>query len=110
MEINKAISNQNVIITLKGRLDTMTAPQLDDEAKSIDFDEVETVTLNLKDLEYISSSGLRVILALYKNLKSKGGNLKIVNVSNTCIDYFRQVMSRHIRSHTNGDTRSTIYK
>lgn len=53
MEINKAISNQNVIITLKGRLDTMTAPQLDDEAKSIDFDEVETVTLNLKELEYI---------------------------------------------------------
>ena len=88
MEINKAISNQNVIITLKGRLDTMTAPQLDAEAKSIDFDEVETVTLNLKDLEYISSSGLRVILALYKNLKSKGGNLKIVNVSNTIMELF----------------------
>lgn len=88
MEINKAISNQNVIITLKGRLDAMTAPQLDDEAKSIDFDEVETVTLNLKDLEYISSSGLRVILALYKNLKSKGGNLKIVNVSNTIMELF----------------------
>lgn len=88
MEINKAISNQNVIITLKGRLDTMTAPQLDDEAKGIDFDEVETVTLNLKDLEYISSSGLRVILALYKNLKSKGGNLKIVNVSNTIMELF----------------------
>ena len=80
MEINKAISNQNVIITLKGRLD--------DEAKSIDFDEVETVTLNLKDLEYISSSGLRVILALYKNLKGKGGNLKIVNVSNTIMELF----------------------
>lgn len=88
MEINKAISNQNVIITLKGRLDTMTATQLDDEAKSIDFDGVETVTLNLKDLEYISSSGLRVILALYKNLKSKGGNLKIVNVSNTIMELF----------------------
>lgn len=70
------------------RLDTMTAPQLDGEAKSIDFDEVETVTLNLKDLEYISSSGLRVILALYKNLKSKGGNLKIVNVSNTIMELF----------------------
>lgn len=88
MEINKAISNQNVIITLKGRLDTMTAPQLDDEVKGIDFDEVETVTLNLKDLEYISSSGLRVILALYKSLKGKGGNLKIVNVSNTIMELF----------------------
>ena len=40
------------------------------------------------DLEYISSSGLRVILALYKNLKSKGGNLKIVNVSNTIMELF----------------------
>ena len=88
MEINKAISNQNVIITLKGRLDTMTAPQLDDEANSIDFDEVETVQINLKDLEYNSSSRLRVILALYKNLKSKGGNLKIVNVSNTIMELF----------------------
>ena len=55
---------------------------------AIDFDGVETVTLNLKDLEYISSSGLRVILALYKNLKSKGGNLKIVNVSNTIMELF----------------------
>ena len=88
MEINKAISNQNVIITLKGRLDTMTAPQLDDEAKSIAFDEVDTETPNPKDLEYISSSGLRVILALYKNLKSKGGRLKIVNVSNTIMELF----------------------
>lgn len=35
MEINKAISNQNVIITLKGRLDTMTAPQLDDEQRAL---------------------------------------------------------------------------
>lgn len=77
MEINKAISNQNVIITLKGRLDTMTAPQLDDEAKSIDFDGVETVTLNLKDLEYISSSGLRVILALYKTSKARAEILKL---------------------------------
>ena len=66
----------------------MTAPQLDDEAKSIDCDEIETVTHNLKDLEYITSSGLRVILALYKNLKGKGGNLKIVNVSNTIMELF----------------------
>ena len=77
MEINKAISNQNVIITLKGRLDTMTAPQLDDEAKSIDFDEVETVTLNLKDLEYISSSGLGLFLHFIKTSKARAEILKL---------------------------------
>ncbi len=88
MEINKAISNQNVIITLKGRLDTMTAQQLIGEISDIDYDEVETVTLNFKDLEYISSSGLRVILSLYKNLKNNGGSLKIVNVNNMIMELF----------------------
>lgn len=88
MEINKAISNQNVIISLKGRLDTMTAPQLESEINNLDYAETETVTLNLQELEYVSSSGLRVILMLHKNLKKNGGNLKIVNVSNTIMELF----------------------
>lgn len=88
MEINKAVSNQNVIITLKGRLDTMTSQQLIGEISDIDYDETETVTLNFKDLEYVSSAGLRVVLTLYKNLKSNNGNLKIINVNNMIMELF----------------------
>lgn len=88
MEINKAVSNQNVIITLKGRLDTMTSQQLISEISDIDYDETETVTLNFKDLEYVSSAGLRVVLTLYKNLKSNNGNLKIINVNNMIMELF----------------------
>ena len=88
MEISKAVSNKNVIITLKGRLDTMTSQQLVGEINDIDYDETETVILNFKELEYISSSGLRVVLSLYKNLKSNGGSLKIVNVNNIIMELF----------------------
>ncbi len=88
MEISKAVSNKNVIITLKGRLDTMTSQQLVGEINDIDYDETETVILNFKELEYISSSGLRVVLSLYKNLKSSGGSLKIVNVNNIIMELF----------------------
>lgn len=88
MEISKAVSNRNVIITLKGRLDTMTSQQLINELSDIDYDETETVTLNFKELEYISSSGLRVILSLYKDLKNGGGSLKIVNVNNMITELF----------------------
>ncbi len=88
MEINKAVSNRNVIITLKGRLDTMTSQQLINEISDIDYDETENVTLNFKDLEYVSSSGLRVILSLYKDLKSNGGSLKIVNVNSMIAELF----------------------
>ncbi len=88
MEINKAVSNRNVIITLKGRLDTMTSQQLIGEISDIDYDETENVTLNFNDLEYVSSSGLRVILSLYKDLKSNGGSLKIVNVNSMIAELF----------------------
>ena len=89
MEINKAISNQNVIFAIRGRLDTMTAPQLQEEINNTSLDDVETVTLNMRELEYISSSGLRVIMALYKSLNNSGGNLKIVNVSSAIMELFK---------------------
>lgn len=88
MEIKKALNNQNLIISIKGRLDTMTAPQLEEEIKGTSLDEVEMVTLNMRELEYISSSGLRVILVLYKTMSKQGGHLKIVNVSDMIMELF----------------------
>lgn len=97
MEINKAISNQNVIISLKGRLDTMTSPQLQEEINNTSLDDVETVTLNMRELEYISSSGLRVIMSLYKLLISQNSKLKIVNVSSTIMELFKMTgMADHL--------------
>ena len=68
MQITTNISNQNLIISLSGRLDTITSPLLEEEVNRNSFDEIETVTLNMRELEYISSAGLRVILMLYKKL------------------------------------------
>lgn len=88
MEINKAISNQNVIFTLSGRLDTLTSLQLEDEIKNTSFEDTENVILNMHDLEYISSSGLRVILSLYKALKNQNSKLKIINVNSGIMELF----------------------
>ncbi|MDD6490450.1 MAG: STAS domain-containing protein [Clostridia bacterium] len=88
MEIKKALNNQNLIISIKGRLDTMTAPQLEEEIKGVSLDEIETVTLNMRELEYISSSGLRFILVIYKTMLKQGGHLKIVNVSDMIMELF----------------------
>lgn len=88
MEIKKAINNQNVIFSLNGRLDTMTSPQLETEINNTDFEGVETVTLNMAELEYISSAGLRVILSLFKKMTNLGGKLKIVNVSSAVMELF----------------------
>ncbi len=88
MEIQTNLSNQNLIISLIGRLDTMTAPQLEKEINGSTLEDIETVTLNMRELEYISSSGLRVILMLYKKLTGIGGKLKIVNVNDMIMELF----------------------
>lgn len=88
MEIKTSRSNQNLIISLTGRLDTMTSPQLEEEINHSDLDGIETVTLNLRELEYISSAGLRVVIMLYKNLEKLGGKLRLVNVNDMVMEIF----------------------
>lgn len=86
MEIKVGISNQNLIFSLIGRLDTMTSPQLEDEINRSSFDNIETVILNMRELEYISSAGLRVIVMLYKKVTNFGGKLKLVGVNDMIME------------------------
>ncbi|MGN0449420.1 MAG: STAS domain-containing protein [Ruminococcus sp.] len=88
MQITTNISNQNLIISLSGRLDTITSPQLEEEINRNSFDEIETVTLNMRSLEYISSAGLRVVLKLHKKMTAQGGQLKLINVNDMIMEIF----------------------
>ena len=77
---------EEVVIELVGRLDTNTAPALD---KTIgeDIQDSENLVLDLKGLEYISSAGLRVLLAAQKKMQ-KFGSLKVKNVCSEIMDVF----------------------
>lgn len=79
MNINIEKTNTTATLLIEGRLDTTTAPALD---KTIN-EELEGVTnlvLDLKDLEYISSAGLRVLLSAQKKFQVLG-SMKLTNVS-----------------------------
>lgn len=72
MQIKQSIENNVLNIALSGRLDTMTAPELEASVKS-NLETVSSAVLDLKDLEYVSSAGLRVILTIHKALAGKDG-------------------------------------
>lgn len=86
MQIKTNISNQNLIISLSGRLDTITSPQLEEEINRNSLDGIKTVTLDMRELEYISSAGLRVILMLYKKMTGAGGRLRLINVNDMIME------------------------
>jgi anti-sigma B factor antagonist len=82
----KTNRNQNTL-ELAGRVDAETAPQLETEIDSI-IDNANSLVIDMKDLEYISSAGLRVILKAHKALSEAEG-LKLINVSKTVMEVFK---------------------
>lgn len=67
-----------LVVKVEGKLDAQTAPELGD-AMSEALDGVSSVTFELSDLEYISSGGLRVLLATYKLMMKRDGEMSVVN-------------------------------
>ena len=79
MTITKNLNGTTLEIALEGRLDTMTAPDLEAELQK-DVDKIESLVLDFSKLDYISSAGLRVLLSAHKAMVSKGG-MKVTNVN-----------------------------
>ena len=71
MEINKNVNNDELTLNIIGRLDTTTAPELEAELKS-SLEGIKSLVLDLVDLDYISSAGLRVLLATQKIMNAQG--------------------------------------
>lgn len=86
MEIKKVKNGTELNLAVEGRLDTTTAPQLEAELKQ-SISGVETLVLDFANLEYLSSAGLRVLLAAHK-VMNKQGEMIIRNVNETIAEIF----------------------
>ncbi len=86
MTITKNLEGNTLNINVEGRLDTVTAPELETELKSIP-ENVTDIMLDFSKLEYISSAGLRVLLSAHKAMTAKGG-MKITHVNEIVMEVF----------------------
>lgn len=86
MTIEKKLNGTELVMTFNGRMDTSTAPLFEAEIKS-GLDGVEKLILDFENLEYVSSAGLRVILAAQKAMNQKG-EMVIRNVSEVIAEVF----------------------
>lgn len=78
MAVQKTIQNQTLTIAPEGRLDTITAPQLESELRS-SLEGMTELVFDLEKLVYISSAGLRVLLSAQKTM-NKQGTMVLKNV------------------------------
>lgn len=86
MTICKKQNGSSLTLAVEGRLDTITAPELEKELKE-SLDGVSELILDFEKLDYISSAGLRVLLSAKKAMMNKGG-MKVVNVGEIVREVF----------------------
>ena len=86
MEI-QVLKNDNIVIEFKGRLDTTTSPLLSQKIKEIEIDK-DLVIIDFKNLDYISSAGLRVLLAIKNMIEEQNKSLEIHNVNEVIMEVF----------------------
>ena len=88
MNINKTQNGDKTTLALSGRLNSMTASQLQ-ETLLAEFDNVKNVEIDFTELDFISSAGLRVLILGRETAKAKNGELTIVQVSQEIMEVFQ---------------------
>ncbi len=86
LNIKKTLENEKAVFELEGRLDTSTAPELEQALREV-LDSVKELTLDFQKLDYVSSAGLRVLLAAQK-VMNKQGKMTIIHVSEAVMEIF----------------------
>jgi anti-sigma B factor antagonist len=81
MEITHRVENKILIIAIKGRLDAATAPIADETINKTLEENTNRLLFDLKDLEYLSSGGLRVILGAAKEMRRREGKVALAGLN-----------------------------
>ncbi|MCI8463581.1 MAG: STAS domain-containing protein [Lachnospiraceae bacterium] len=87
MTIETSREQEKLCLKVKGRLDTMTSPQLDKEVET-NLKGTELLTMDLSELDYVSSAGLRVLLSAHKSMKKQGGSMVVRGVNEEVQEVF----------------------
>ena len=86
MNIKRKKDSSNLFVTVTGRIDTVTAPEFEAGVQPY-LDDITNLTIDFKEVNYVSSAGLRVLLSLQKKMMAQG-EMKLVNVSEAVNDVF----------------------
>ena len=79
MKLNAEKNGSNLTVRLSGELNTLTAPDLE-ALLDKELDGVKALTLDFAECDYVSSAGLRILLATFKRMKASNGSMGLTNV------------------------------
>jgi len=88
MDVTIRDEGDTKIVMLQGKLDTNSTPNAESEINSLLDDGVNKLLINFEQLSYISSAGLRLLLATAKRLQGSGGDLRVCSLNEMATEVF----------------------
>lgn len=88
LSVTKNQEGEKLTVSVNGRIDTFTAPQLENEVSPI-LDGITDLVMDFSQVEYISSAGLRLLVAWQKTVAAKGGKLTVRHIADNILDIFK---------------------
>ncbi|MDE5932268.1 MAG: STAS domain-containing protein [Lachnospiraceae bacterium] len=87
MTIETERTEEMLLLRLEGRLDTNTAPQLQEVLDNM-LEDIKELQIDMERLEYVTSAGLRILLATMKKMKAGGGSMTVRHVNSAVMEVF----------------------
>lgn len=87
MKIELQRDGSSLVIKLDGRLDTSTAPQLREIVEK-ELQDVTDLQIDMEQLKYVSSAGLRVLFSAFKKMKARQGSMSVCHVGEDVMEVF----------------------
>lgn len=88
MDISMTTANEIAVVAFSGNLDTNSSPQAESAFGDLMKKGNKKILVDFRDLKYISSAGLRILLGAAKQLKTAGGELRLCNLNQTVREVF----------------------
>lgn len=111
MEVRRIDENGVTLLSLHGRFDATAAPDAESTFKDFISEDINQVVLDLADVEYISSGGLRVIIMLAKALEKSGGAIRLCSLSPFVSEVFEltNLAKRYVLCDTREDAIASLH-
>ena len=87
MEIKQELNKDELVVTLKGEINSSTAPELEEALKN-SLENIKRLVFDFTELSYISSAGLRVLLVAKKTINKNDGQMVVKNPNDSIMDVF----------------------
>jgi anti-sigma B factor antagonist len=98
VNIEKHQDDKEIFVSVSGEIDAYTAPKLREELLPLTEGKNNVITVNLKDVSYLDSTGLGVFVGMFKQLKKNDGELKLVELSDRLKRLFHITGLSHVMS------------